>query len=69
VEKEATKWHGAGIALLDALHLASAEQAGAQLFATCDDLLLRRAVRVTSGTRVLSIVDLFKEPYLESKTH
>lgn len=34
-----------GFAGFDALHLASAEAAGAAVFATCDDRLLRRARR------------------------
>ncbi|MGH7964288.1 MAG: PIN domain-containing protein, partial [Candidatus Binatia bacterium] len=34
-----------GIASLDALHLASAERAGAEWFVTCDDHILRKARR------------------------
>jgi len=61
VEQQALRWQNAGIGLLDALHLASAELAGAEVFATCDDMLLRRAARVTAKLRVLAILDLFRE--------
>ena len=61
VEKMADKWQNVGVALLDSLHLASAEQAGADAFASTDDALLRRAAKATSNLRVLALVDLFKE--------
>lgn len=61
VEKQSEIWLNAGVGLLDALHLASAELAGADAFATCDDVLLQRAGRVSTNLRVLSLIDLFKE--------
>jgi hypothetical protein len=37
------------------------EACGAEVLATCDDVLLRRAARVTASLRVLAVLDLFKE--------
>ena len=37
VEKHAGRFVGSGIRPLDALHMASAEEAGADYFCTCDD--------------------------------
>ncbi len=61
LEQRAAVWQNAGIELLDALHLASAETGGADVFATTDDVLLRRATRVSSNLRVLNLLDLFQE--------
>jgi PIN domain len=61
VEEQAAVWQSEGVRLLDALHLASAELAGAAVFATWDDVLLKRAARVTANLRVLAVLDLFKE--------
>jgi predicted nucleic acid-binding protein len=61
LERRAAVWQNEGVGLLDALHLASAEQAGAEAFATCDDILLKRAARVSANLRVLAVLDLFKE--------
>jgi predicted nucleic acid-binding protein len=41
-----------GFSAFDALHLASAEQAGADVFLTTDDVLLRRAGRMTARLRL-----------------
>jgi predicted nucleic acid-binding protein len=41
-----------GFTAFDALHLASAEQAGADVFLTTDDVLLRRAERKTARLRL-----------------
>ena len=47
---------------LDALHVASAEAAGAVYFCTCDDRLLRRArVAVTPPLRAMSPLELTTE--------
>jgi predicted nucleic acid-binding protein len=43
--KRAREIERIGIAALDALHLASAEQAEAEWFITCDDRILRRGRR------------------------
>jgi hypothetical protein len=61
LEQRAAVWQNAGIALLDALHLASAEAGNADIFASTDDVLLKRAARVATNLRVLSLLDLFKE--------
>lgn len=42
VEARAQQLQGEGFSALDALHLASAEHAGADCFLTCDDRLIRR---------------------------
>ena len=53
-----------GFKPLDALHLASAEEAGADYFCTCDDRFLRRAealenlrVQVVSPTELISEIE------------
>jgi predicted nucleic acid-binding protein len=61
LEQRAAVWQNVGIGLLDALHLASAEAGGADVFATTDDVLLRRASRVTTTLRIMSLLDLFGE--------
>lgn len=51
-----------GIKPLDALHLASAVEAQADFFCTCDDRLLRRARSLnTAPTKVLSPLELVAE--------
>jgi hypothetical protein len=61
VEVQAAVWQNVGVGLLDALHLASAELVGAEVFATCDDILLKRAARVSAKVRALPLLDLFRE--------
>ena len=52
----------AGIKPLDALHLASAIQAQADYFCTCDDRLLRKASNLnTMPTQVVSPLELVSE--------
>jgi len=52
-----------GIAPLDALHLASAERAGAEWFVTCDDRVLRKARRgrLTVGVKISTPVEFVAE--------
>ena len=52
-----------GIAPLDALHLASAERAGAEWFITCDDRILRRTRRgrLPIGLKVSTPVEFVAE--------
>ena len=52
-----------GVNGFDALHLASAEAASADVFATCDDRLLGTAQRAAQALRVraLGILDLAAE--------
>jgi hypothetical protein len=54
-------WQNAGIGLLDALHLASAEAGGADMFVTAADLLLKRAARVPTALRVVGLLELVRE--------
>jgi hypothetical protein len=46
---------------LDAAHLAAAEIGGAEIVLTCDDVLIRRAVRLGLALRVLNPVAYFTE--------
>lgn len=52
VERRATELHKLGFAPLDALHLASAEDAKADCFLTTDDKLLRKASRHQSDLKL-----------------
>jgi len=61
LEQRAAVWQNAGVGLLDALHLASAEAGCADVFVTTDDVLLRRAARATTALRVVSLLDFFRE--------
>lgn len=61
IEQRAVEWQAVGINLLDALHLASAEAAGAEAFATVDDVLLKKATRGKTPVRIAHVLDLFKE--------
>lgn len=57
----ATILHAAGIRVLDALHLASAETTGAEFFCTCDDELLAKAPAAGARIRVVSPTELMRE--------
>jgi predicted nucleic acid-binding protein len=62
VEDRAKTFNHAGIKPLDALHLASAVEGGADFFCTCDDRFLRRAKTVdTLSTKVVSPLELIEE--------
>ncbi|MBI4515063.1 MAG: PIN domain-containing protein [Deltaproteobacteria bacterium] len=62
VEARARRFEVSGMKPLDALHLASAVEADADFFCTCDDRLLKRARAVQTGrTRVVSPLDLVTE--------
>jgi hypothetical protein len=56
VEERARRMAEQGIPALDAAHLASAEAGGAEIFVTCDDVVLRRSRRLRLGLRVLNPV-------------
>jgi hypothetical protein len=61
-EVRAAELVAAGLRPLDALHLASAEAAGANYFCTCDDRLLRRArVVATPPLRAVAPLELIGE--------
>ena len=62
VEARADELVAAGLRPLDALHLASAEAAGADFLCTCDDQLLRRGQSLAAAPlRVVSPVELTTE--------
>ena len=62
VETRARQFEATGMKPLDALHLASAVEAEADFFCTCDDRLLKRARAVETGrTRVVSPLELVTE--------
>ena len=62
IEKRAQEFSKLGIKALDALHLASAEEAGVDDFCTCDDKFLTKAKRVADlKTKVASPVELIEE--------
>ena len=62
VERRARQLNAAGIEPLDALHLASAEAARADLFCSCDDRLLKRARGIPRlQTRVVSPLEAIEE--------
>ena len=62
VERRAKELHAAGLRPLDALHLASAEEAQADYFCTCDDRLLRQVKAIESlKVKVVSPIELVEE--------
>jgi len=62
VEQRAQEFNAAGIRPLDALHLASAEEAEADYLCTCDDGFLSRARTLADiKTRVVSPLELTEE--------
>jgi len=61
IEKRAKEFGKIGIKALDALHLASAEEAEVDYFCTCDDKFLNKAKRVGDlRTKVVSPVELIE---------
>lgn len=62
VQHRATVYALGGLRTWDATHLAAAVEAGADVFCTCDDRLLRRARKEYTGlTRAVSLLELIKE--------
>jgi predicted nucleic acid-binding protein len=62
VEARARQFATTGMKPLDALHLASAVEAQADFFCTCDDRLLKRAREAETGrTRAVSPLELITE--------
>ncbi|MEW6381251.1 MAG: PIN domain-containing protein [bacterium] len=62
MENRARELSRSGIRPLDALHLASAEEAEADYFCTCDDKFLNRTKTIQGiKTRVVSPVELIEE--------
>jgi predicted nucleic acid-binding protein len=59
IEKRAKEFDQVGIRPLDALHLASAEEAGVDYFCTCDDKFLRKAKAISDlKTKVVTPIEL-----------
>lgn len=64
VEALAISMEDHGIASMDAVHLALASTAKADLFVTCDDRLLYKAKAVTGlGCRVISVLGAVSEVF------
>lgn len=62
VEDRARAFQAEGLKAVDALHLASAVEAKADYFCTCDDRFLKRAKAVDTGqTKVVSPLELITE--------
>ena len=62
VENRARELDALGLKPLDSLHLASAVEAHADYFCTCDDRLLRGAKAISDlGTRMVSPIELIEE--------
>ena len=62
IEDRARKFNKLGMQPLDALHLASAEEAEADYFCTCDDKFLTKAKAVEDlKTKVVSPIELIEE--------
>ena len=62
VEARARAFQAEGIKPIDALHLASAVEAKADYFCTCDERFLKRAKAVDTGqTKVVSPLELITE--------
>lgn len=61
VQTRAKELNAKGMMALDALHLASAESAGADYFCTCDDKLLKKAKRLcAAGLKAVSPIELLE---------
>jgi len=62
IEQRARIFEKEGIKPLDALHLASAEEAGADYFCTCDDRFLKKAKKISGlKAKVASPLELIEE--------
>lgn len=61
IEDRTPEFEDQGISALDAVHLASAEVGEADIFLTCDDVVVRRAHRLKLGLRVMNPVAYWKE--------
>lgn len=64
IMRRARELGDAGIAALDAAHIAAAEAGGCDRLLTCDEPLIRRARRIALALRVQDPVE-----YLEEQTH
>lgn len=56
-----------GVMAMDALHVACAEDAGAEYFVTCDDTLIKKLHRIKSVTmNVVSLIDFMSKEVFKS---
>jgi len=60
LHERARQFSQQGIPTLDAAHLACAEAGESEIMLTCDDVLLRRAQRLTLALRVMNPVAYFE---------
>lgn len=61
IEAEAAKYVASGVKPMDALHLASAESIKVDYFCTCDDAFLKKAKRLVTKTKAVSLMELMEE--------
>ncbi|MFT3883040.1 MAG: PIN domain-containing protein [Gemmatales bacterium] len=61
IAQRANDWTAAGVSLLDALHLATAESGNVDFFVSSDDRLRHRAVRIDTTFRIISPLELMQE--------
>jgi predicted nucleic acid-binding protein len=62
VERRSKQFHKLGLKPLDAVHLASAEEAKANYFCTCDDDFLKKTKKIQGlKTKVVSPLELAEE--------
>jgi predicted nucleic acid-binding protein len=62
IERRSKQFHKLGLPSLDAVHLASAEEARADYFCTCDDDLLKKTKKIKGlKTKVVSPLELVEE--------
>jgi predicted nucleic acid-binding protein len=62
IEKRSREFVDLGIRVLDAVHLASAEEAHVDYFCTCDDVFLEKAKKIKGlKVKVVSPLELAKE--------
>ncbi len=62
IEKRSREFVDLGVHFLDAVHLASAEEARADYFCTCDDMILKKAKKIPGlKIKVVSPLGLAKE--------
>jgi len=61
LQERASQFAQKGIPALDAAHMASAEAGRADIFLTCDDIVVRRSQRLDLGLRVINPVAYLSE--------
>jgi predicted nucleic acid-binding protein len=61
IEDKAKIFNKYGVKPLDSLHLASAEWGGADYFCTSDEAFLKKAKKIATKTKPVSLLELIKE--------